>query len=239
MFRSYHFANMASRVIVIRKNNPRFVSFHKLKETVKHLLGTDSNRLPYEHVCQVGDPVLRGHAMKIEPEVIKLADFQKVITHLINIMRSYEACGMSGPQIGLPWQIFAIEYTEKHVKAIHEVVKKVHEVEIIPMTLFINPELKVIDHTPIILHEGCESIRGYSAAVPRAYEVEITALNASAEQFTWKGRGWSARIAQHEYDHLQGKLYIDKMDINTFQCTAWEKINKSGGKMHLSYLPKK
>lgn len=79
MFRSYHFANMASRVIVIRKNNPRFVSFHKLKETVKHLLGTDSNRLPYEHVCQIGDPVLRGHAMKIEPEVIKLADFQKVL----------------------------------------------------------------------------------------------------------------------------------------------------------------
>lgn len=125
-------------------------------------------------------------------------------------MRSYEACGMSGPQIGLPWQIFAIEYTKEHMKAIHEVVKKVHEVEIIPMTLFINPELKVIDHTPIILHEGCESIRGYSAAVPRAYEVEITALNASAEQFTWKGRGWSARIAQHEYDHLQVRFKEEK-----------------------------
>ncbi|GAB1869430.1 Peptide deformylase [Camponotus japonicus] len=238
MFRSY-FANVASRAIVIRKNNARFVSFHKLKETLNHFWSSDSKRLPYKHVCQIGDPVLRGRAMKIEPEVIKLADFQKIITHLINIMRSYDACGMSGPQIGLPWQIFAIEHTMEHMKTSDEVIKKAHEMEVIPMTIFINPELKVIDHTPIILYEGCESVRGYSAAVPRAYEVEITALNASAEQFTWRGRGWSARIAQHEYDHLQGELYIDKMDITTFQCTAWEKINKNDGKIHLNYLPKK
>ncbi|XP_029163679.1 peptide deformylase, mitochondrial-like [Nylanderia fulva] len=238
MFRPYHFANTASRA-VINKNNARFVSFQKLKETFKHLLSTDSNKLPYEHVCQIGDPVLRGRAMQINPEVIKLADFQKVIRHLINVMRQYEACGMSGPQIGLPWQIFAIEHTEQHMKMDHQVINKVHEMEIIPVTIFINPELKVIDYTPIIFYEGCESIRGYSAAVPRAYEVEVTALNASAEQFTWRGRGWSARIAQHEYDHLQGKLYIDKMDMNTFHCTAWEKINKNRGKIHLNYGPKK
>lgn len=78
MFRSY-FANVASRAIVIRKNNARFVSFYKLKETLKHFWSSDSNRLPYRHVCQIGDPVLRGRAMKIEPEVIKLADFQKVL----------------------------------------------------------------------------------------------------------------------------------------------------------------
>lgn len=79
MFRLYHFANVPSRAVVIGKNNARFVSFHKLKEGFKNLLGTDSNRLPYEHVCQIGDPVLRGRAMKVEPAVIKLADFQKVI----------------------------------------------------------------------------------------------------------------------------------------------------------------
>lgn len=78
MFRSY-FANVASRATVIRKNNARFASFHKLKETLNRFWGSDSNRLPYKHVCQIGDPVLRGHAMKIEPEVIKLADFQKVL----------------------------------------------------------------------------------------------------------------------------------------------------------------
>ncbi|XP_072758982.1 peptide deformylase, mitochondrial [Anoplolepis gracilipes] len=239
MFRSCHFANVATRAIAVRKSNIRFVSFHKLKERFKDFLSIGSNNLPYKHVCQIGDPVLRGRAMKIEPEVIKLADFQKAITHLISIMRSYKACGLSGPQIGLPWQIFAIEYTEEYMKESHDIIKKVHEMEVIPVTIFINPELKIIDHTSVTLYEGCESIRGYSAAVPRAYEVEITALNASAEQFTWRGRGWSARIAQHEYDHLQGKLYVDKMDISTFHCTAWEKINKNSGGVHLSYCPKK
>lgn len=121
-------------------------------------------------------------------------------------MRAYDAYGLSGPQIGLPWQIFAIECTEKTMKGVEESVRKAHEMNVVPMTIFINPELKVIDYTPITLYEECASIQGYSAAVPRAYEVEITALNASAEQFTWRARGWSARIAQHEYDHLQVRV---------------------------------
>jgi len=96
--------------------------------------------------------------------------------HLTSVMRSYGACGLSGPQIGLPWQIFVIEYTKEHMKTSHEVIRKIHEESIIPLTVFINPELKIL---------------------------EITALNASAEKFSWRARGWSARIAQHEYDHLQ------------------------------------
>lgn len=124
----------------------------------------------------------------------------------MNVMRTYDAIGLSGPQIGLPWQIFAIECTEMNMKGIEESVRKTREMSVVPMTIFINPELKVIDYTSVTHYEGCESIRGYTAAVPRAYEVEITALNASAEQFTWKARGWPARIAQHEYDHLQVRI---------------------------------
>lgn len=118
-------------------------------------------------------------------------------------MRGYGAYGLSGPQIGLPWQIFVMEFTEKHMRTHDETVRKTRDMKIVPLQIFINPRLKVIDHTPVAFHEGCESVRGFSAVVPRAYEVEITALNALAEQFTWKASGWPARIAQHEYDHLQ------------------------------------
>lgn len=123
-------------------------------------------------------------------------------------MRHYGACGLSGPQIGLPWQIFAIEFTEKHAQMIDAEVRKTHEIKIVPTQIFINPQLKITDYTSIAFHEVCESIRGYSAVVPRAYEVEINALDASAQQFTWKACGWPARIAQHEYDHLQVRLYL-------------------------------
>ncbi|XP_036143320.1 peptide deformylase, mitochondrial isoform X2 [Monomorium pharaonis] len=203
MFGVRRFANTALPAIVVRRDGVRFISFLKMKETFQRLLGTNSDELPYTHVCQIGDPVLRGRAMRIESEVIKMADFQKVIMRLINVMREHEAFGLSGPQIGLPWQIFAIECTKEAVGKVEESLKKAREMDVVPMTIFINPELKVIDYTPITLFEGCASILGYEAAVPRAYEVEITALNASAEQFTWRARGWAARIAQHEYDHLQ------------------------------------
>lgn len=78
MFRAHYFANVASRAVVIRRNGIRFISFLKMKETLRRLLGMNSDELPYTHICQVGDPVLRSRAMKIEPEVVKNADFQKV-----------------------------------------------------------------------------------------------------------------------------------------------------------------
>lgn len=56
-----------------------------MRETIQQPLGMNSNELPYAHVCQVGDPVLRGHVMKIEPEVIRMADFQKVLLQRISI----------------------------------------------------------------------------------------------------------------------------------------------------------
>lgn len=79
MFRACNFAGVMSHVTNVGKSNVRFISFLKMKETFKHLIGLDSDKLPYDHVCQIGDPVLRGRAMMVEPEVIKLPDFQKVL----------------------------------------------------------------------------------------------------------------------------------------------------------------
>lgn len=129
---------------------------------------------------------------------------------MLTVMRDYGAYGLAAPQIGLPWQIFAIECTKKHLMMIDEAVRKTEEIETFPIRIFINPQLKITDYTPITFHEQCLSIQGFSAVVPRAYEIEITALNAAAEQFTWKARGWPARVAQHEYDHLQVRVRAKK-----------------------------
>lgn len=77
----HRFAEMISHAV--RKNNARFISFVKMKEAFKDMLGMDSNRLPYGHVCQVGDPVLRGRAMMIEPDIIETAEFQKVLVRYL------------------------------------------------------------------------------------------------------------------------------------------------------------
>jgi len=82
MFGIHHFINSASRAAAVKTNGARFISFLKVKETIQQMLGMNSNELPYSHVCQVGDPILRGRAMKIEPEVVRMADFQKVLLQI-------------------------------------------------------------------------------------------------------------------------------------------------------------
>lgn len=77
MFRVY-FARVVSHGINT-KNNVRFASFLNVKEKVKQLLGKEDIKVPYEHICQIGDPILRGRAMKIDPEVVQMPEFQKHI----------------------------------------------------------------------------------------------------------------------------------------------------------------
>lgn len=76
MFQVY-FARVVSHGIDT-KNSVRFASFLNVKKKIKQLLGKEDIEVPYKHICQIGDPILRGRAMQIEPEVIQMPEFQKV-----------------------------------------------------------------------------------------------------------------------------------------------------------------
>nr|CAD7417435.1 unnamed protein product [Timema poppensis] len=130
--------------------------------------------------------------------------------------------------------------------------------------VFINPEMKVLNYEKLVFPEGCESVRGFAADVPRYKEVtvpnnEIAAkatldhdydaclvpvsnqlgLNERGEAVSLQVAGWPARIVQHEMDHLIGRLYTDSMMRSSLACTAWHQVNASGGKLHIPYTPKK
>ncbi|GLV41069.1 uncharacterized protein CBL_04593 [Carabus blaptoides fortunei] len=107
----------------------------------------------------------------------------------------------------------------------------------VPFTVLINPELRVIDYTKIILSEACESVKGFSADVPRYSEVEVTGFNENGDQIKIEADGWTARIIQHEMDHLTGKLYTDIMDKSTLCCTCWQAVNERAGKIELPFSP--
>ncbi|XP_068595533.1 peptide deformylase, mitochondrial [Brachionichthys hirsutus] len=79
---------------------------------------------------------------------------------------------------------------------------------------------------PAHFQEACESIAGFSGSVPRYLSVEVTGLNENGEDVTWKASGWPARILQHEMDHLNGILYIDRMDSKTFVNITWQSYNE-------------
>ncbi|XP_061784026.1 peptide deformylase, mitochondrial isoform X1 [Nerophis lumbriciformis] len=181
---------------------------------------------PYHHVCQVGDPVLRSRAAAVDPAAIRGPDVQEVINTLVKVLRKFECVGLSAPQIGIPLRILALEYPQKMLLECLPASRKVCDISVQPLRIFINPELRVLDRNTVIFQEGCESISGFSGAVPRYLSVEVSGLNENGETVTWQTTGWPARILQHEMDHLDGVLYIDRMDSKTFINVNWQENNE-------------
>jgi peptide deformylase len=84
----------------------------------------------------------------------------------------------------------------------------------------INPILAIVDPTPCLFFEGCLSLNGFTAVTPRAAAVRVTAFNEKGEAIEINAGGWYARILQHEIDHLNGCLYIDRMLPATFMTSV-------------------
>lgn len=103
------------------------------------------------------------------------------------------------------------------------------------LQVLINPVLKVTNYTKHKHPEGCMSVRGYSAEVERYESVSVTGEGKRSTPNELQLTGWNARIAQHEMDHLDGKLYIDKMDCSTFYCTCWEAVNSKAGRVEIPF----
>lgn len=79
------------------------------------------------------------------------------------------------------------------------------------------------------------SVRGYSAEVERYDSITVSGIGLQGAAIELQLNGWNARIAQHEMDHLDGKLYIDSMDTSTFHCTCWEAVNNKGGRIEIPF----
>lgn len=104
--------------------------------------------------------------------------------------------------------------------------------------IVINPVIKVTNFEKKVYPEGCASICGYTGDVPRYYEVLLSGFNENGVPFEKPLKGWNARIAQHEMDHLNGQLFVDIMTKKSFACTTWQEVNKTGGQLFIPFYPK-
>jgi peptide deformylase len=164
-------------------------------------------------IVQVGHPALRQKARALTSQEILSADFKRLIEDMRETMRAAPGVGLAAPQVGLPIQVAVME----DEAAVEEEDAKERERFPVPFHVMVNPILYVEDPGPVTFYEGCLSLSGYAAQVPRARAVRIEALNEHGAPVTLKGTGWYARILQHEYDHLQGAMYIDRMDTRSFR----------------------
>ena len=167
-------------------------------------------------IVQAGEPVLRGKARALTPQEIAGAEIQQLIEHMRETMRDAPGVGLAAPQIGLSLQLAVIEDREDYWKPLSPEELRERERRPVPFQVIINPRITATSERNVEFFEGCLSLPGFSAVVCRAHTVGVECLDERGQPQTLEASGWYARILQHEIDHLQGHLYIDRMRSRTF-----------------------
>jgi peptide deformylase len=179
-------------------------------------------------IAQVGDPVLRQVARPLTAEEIASHEIQALITHMRETMRDAPGVGLAAPQVGVSLQLAVIEDREEYLKDV--AAEQLAERERKPVTFhaIINPEIIELPDATVEFFEGCLSLAGFSALVPRARSMRVECLDENGLPRVIEASGWYARILQHEIDHLRGNLYIDRMRSRTFMSLDnWNRFWKN------------
>lgn len=175
-------------------------------------------------IVQAGDPVLREAARPLTAEDILKDDVQRLIQDMQETMRDAPGVGLAAPQVGLSIQLAVIEDREEFLKNLPAEELERKERRPVPFHVLINPRIARAGVDRIEFQEGCLSLAGFSAVVPRTRTVRVEYLDERAEPRSVDAAGWYARILQHEIDHLNGALYIDRMQSRTF--TSFDNWNR-------------
>lgn len=167
-------------------------------------------------IVQTGHPALRADARELSSEEIKSAETQELIEIMRETMRAAPGVGLAAPQIGHSIKLTVIEDEAGEKSKLSEQELEDRERYPVPFHVLINPILQPAAEEKVDFFEGCLSVSGYAANVGRYRSVKVAALNEHGEEVSINATGWYARILQHEIDHLNGILYIDRMYSTTF-----------------------
>jgi peptide deformylase len=171
-------------------------------------------------ILQVGEPVLRVGARDLSADEIRSPRIQDLIERMRDTMRDAPGVGLAAPQIGESLQLAVVEDCAEYVHGADPAWIAERERALVPFCVLINPRLSVTAEERVEFFEGCLSVAGFTALVARARAVRVECLNERAEPVVIEARGWHARILQHEIDHLNGCLYIDRMKRRSFMTTT-------------------
>jgi peptide deformylase len=153
-------------------------------------------------IARLGNPVLRKKAQPIPEKEIQNPDVQRLIRDMVATMREYEGVGLAAPQVHESLQLIVIESLEDPDKP---------DKKPLPLSVLINPALTVLSAQAIEDWEGCLSVPDMRGLVPRPAEIKVQAYNPAGKQISFRARDFYARVIQHEYDHLVGEVYLDRM----------------------------
>jgi peptide deformylase len=157
-------------------------------------------------VARMGHPVLRARAKPLDPADIKSPRVQQLIDDMFETMREYQGVGLAAPQVHASLRLFVAGFPPGP-----EDDEEDDEDNDVPLMAIINPEITPIGDEVVEDWEGCLSIPEIRGRVPRAREIEVKAYDRKGRKMSLRARGFTARVIQHETDHLDGVLFFDRM----------------------------
>jgi peptide deformylase len=168
-------------------------------------------------ITTVGNPVLRRRALEIPPGQIRGPEVQQLIDDLIDTMREAGGAGLAANQIGERQRVAVAEVRGNNPRYPYKPE--------IPLTVFVNPQIEFLDDDVELINEGCLSIPNLRGTVPRHMNIRVTYLDRDGSEHSEVKRGLTAGTFQHEVDHLDGILLLDRVtDPATY--TTWQDFDR-------------
>jgi peptide deformylase len=167
-------------------------------------------------LVQAGEPVLRETTRPLSREEILSDSIQRLISAMHDTLRDAPGVGLAAPQVGESIQLAIIEDLPEYSRDVPAQDLAERERRPVPFQVIVNPRIISHGEGRVEFFEGCLSLNGFMALVPRSREVGIECLDERGHEQVIRASGWYARILQHEIDHLNGTLYIDRMHSRTF-----------------------
>lgn len=152
-------------------------------------------------VARIGHPVVRLSARDLTRDEMRSPALQRLIDDMVETMHEYDGVGLAAPQVHLGLRLAVIEVPASDERAR----------EGVPLTVLVNPRVTLLDDETVDGWEGCLSVPDLRGVVPRARRVRLDARDRDGKPYAVEAGGFFARVIQHECDHLDGRVYLDRM----------------------------
>jgi peptide deformylase len=163
-------------------------------------------------VVAIGDPVLRRRARELDPEEIASPEIQRLINDLIETKRATHGAGLAANQVGDAVRVAVVEVEEGNPRYPYKPPE--------PLTVMINPAIEPLGDETIEINEGCLSVPDLRGSLQRRLATRVRYLDRGGREREEVKRGLTAGTFQHEVDHLDGILFVDRADPRTFATWA-------------------
>ncbi len=154
-------------------------------------------------ILRMGHPILRQRARALTAAEIGDSKLSALIEDMVDTLADSGGIGLAAPQIGIPLRLAIIR--------IPGGPSRYGEIEEVPLTIYVNPEIEVLDGSEQGFWEGCLSVPGLRGYVERPRGIRVRWLDTSGQPQAAAYQGFLATVFQHEFDHLDGRLYIDRL----------------------------